>query len=118
MLTLAITLFLSGVLVTGLCLPMVYGKLPMNAWYGMRTKNTLDSLESWQHLNEVGGMLFSLLGFPLMLGGVVGFFLTDAHVPLVGLATSVVSLVSVGLAAYLFVRYSNRYAKRVARDAS
>ena len=118
MVTLATVLLMSGLLITGVCLPMIYGKLPMNLWYGMRTKTTFQSQESWAHLNEIGGMLFSLLGFPLILGGLVGLFLTDEHVALIGTATSSVSLVSCGFAAYLFVRYSNRYTKSIAGNAS
>ncbi len=111
------TLLMSGLLITCVCMPMIYGKLPMNIWYGMRTRHTFQSHESWMHLNEIGGMLFSLLGFPLILGGVIGVFLTDDHVALIGTATSIVSLVSCGFAAYLFVRYSSRYTKNVAENA-
>lgn len=109
MLALAITLFMSGALLTAICLPMIYRKLPMNAWYGMRTAKTFRSEEAWFHLNEIGGMLFSLLGFPLMLGGAIGFFLSDQYVALVGIASSVVCLASVVFAVFLFVRYSDCY---------
>ena len=111
MLALAIVFLVSGLMITGICMPMVYGKLPMNLWYGMRTKTTLQSEESWAHLNEIGGMLFSLLGFPLMVGGLIGMFLTDEHITLICIATGVVSLASIVFAAYLFVRYSDRYSK-------
>ena len=117
MLALAIVFLVSGLLITGICMPMVYGKLPMNIWYGMRTKTTLQSDEAWTHLNEIGGMLFSLLGFPLMLGGAIGLFLTDEHVTLICTATGVVSIASIGFAAFLFVRYSGRYSKGLAGKA-
>jgi len=112
MLTLAITLIFSGLLITLICLPMVYGKVPPNALYGMRTKHTFQSSQAWMDLNEVGGMLFSLLGFPLILGGAVGLFLTDDHVALVGTTTTIVCLASVAFAVYLFLRYSVRYTAR------
>lgn len=118
MFTLATTFFLSGLLTIGICLPMVFGKVPMNAWYGMRTKSAFRSQEAWEHLNEVGGMLYSLLGFPMILGGLVGFFLKDDHVPLVGMVTSIVTLVSCGFASVLFLRYANRYTKRMDDEAS
>jgi len=116
MLALAATLVLSGALITCICLPMIYGKLPMNSLYGMRTRHTFQSDEAWLHLNEIGGMLFSLLGFPLMLGGTMGFFLTDEYVALVGIATSIIAFASIGFAVYLFVRYSGRYTARMAKD--
>lgn len=109
MLAVAVTLFMSGLLITGACMPMVHRKLPMNAWYGMRTTKTFQSEEAWLHLNEIGGMLFSLLGFPLMLGGTIGFFLGDEYVALIGLTSSVACVASIGMALYMFVRYANRY---------
>ena len=114
MLALAIVFLASGLLITGICMPMVYGKLPMNIWYGMRTKTSLQSEESWTHLNEIGGMLFSLLGFPMMLGGAIGLFLTDEHVTLLCTATGIVTLASIVFAVYLFLRYSARYTKGLA----
>ena len=112
MILLAVTLILSGLIITGICLPMIYCKVPMNAMYGMRTRHTFQSAEAWTHLNEVGGMLFSLLGFPMILGGTVGLFLTDEYVALIGTCTAIVALVSVAFATYLFVRYSIRYTSR------
>ena len=117
MLALAIVFLVSGLMITALCMPMVYGKLPMNVWYGMRTKTTLQSEESWTHLNEIGGMLFSLLGFPLMVGGLIGMFLSDEHITLICTATGVVSLASIAFSAYLFIRYSARYSKGLAGKA-
>ena len=118
MLLLAIIFLMSGLLIIGICLPLVYNKLPMNAWYGMRTKDTFQSQESWTHLNEVGGMLFSTLGFPLILAGGLAFFLKDDQVELIGMATTIVFLVSCGFICYLFVRYSSRYTKSVASKSS
>ena len=117
MISVSITLILSGLLITCVCVPMIYELIPPNVWYGMRTKHTFRSNEAWYHLNEIGGMLFSLLGFPLMLGGGIGLFLTDQHVALIGTATSIAALVSLGLATYLFVRYSIRYTVRTEQDA-
>ena len=112
MFALSIVLLLSGLLTTAICLPMVYEKVPMNSYFGMRTKHTFRSNESWVHLNEIGGMLFSLLGFPLMLGGSIGFFLSEQYLAMLGTVTAVVALVSIAFAVYLFVRYSGRYTER------
>lgn len=118
MLIVAITLIFSGALVTAICLPMVYERIPPNAVYGMRTKHTFRSNEAWYHLNEVGGMVFSMLGFPLMLGGSVGLFLTDKHVALIGTTTAVAALVSMVFAVFLFMRYSIRYTARTEQEAA
>ena len=112
MFTLAITLICSGLLTTLVCLPMIYGKVLPNALYGIRTRHTFESHEAWMDLNEVGGMLFSLVGFPLMLAGAIGIFLDDSHVALVGIASTIGCFLSIGFAVYLFLRYASRYSAR------
>ena len=109
MLTLAIALIVCGLITTLICLPMIYGKVLPNALYGIRTRHTFESSKAWMDLNEVGGMLFSLIGFPLMLAGAIGIFLDDSHVALVGISSTIGCLLSLGFAVYLFLRYSTRY---------
>ncbi|MEM6656274.1 MAG: SdpI family protein [Planctomycetota bacterium] len=109
MFALATTLLLSGSILIAVCLPLVFNVVPRNALYGMRIKQAFESDVSWRHLNEVGGMLFAMTGFPLILGGGLGFFLGDEHVALVGAATSAVTLAAVGMAVCLFLRYARGY---------
>jgi len=84
----------------------------MNALYGFRVKQTFESDTSWYHLNEVGGMIFTMLGFPLMLSGILGFFLPETMLVTHSTVTVVITLVSVGFAVYLFMRYAIRYQKQ------
>jgi len=91
---------------------MIYGKVRPNAFYGIRTRYTFESSEAWMDLNEIGGMLFSLLRFPLMLGGTTGLFLDETHVALVGIATVIGGLLTLSFAVHLFLRYSARYSDR------
>lgn len=79
---------------------MVLGKVPMNQFYGMRTKRTLKDEKAWFHLNEVGGMIFAMLGFPLVLGGVLGFYLPESALEYYGRVVGTVSLCSVGVAGF------------------
>ena len=111
--TLSITFLLSGLLVFFACLPMVFGKIPMNKFYGMRTKNTFKNDMSWFHLNEVGGMIFAMTGFPLILAGVIGFFLPESLLEQFSLIVLIVSVLSIASALYFFVRYSSRYTKQM-----
>jgi len=109
MITLSITYLLSGLLVSLATLPLVYGKIPMNALYGFRVKQTFESNTSWYHLNEVGGMIFTMLGFPLMLSGILGFFLPETMLVTHSTITLVITFLSIGFAVYLFMRYAIRY---------
>ena len=118
MLTLSLILLGSGLLTTLVCLPLVFGKVPPNAVYGFRTRQTFASPRAWADLNEVGGMAVAQVGFPLMLGGGIGLFLPDAYVGLVGTATAIVCLLSIGLAVGLYLRYAAKYAARGPEHAS
>jgi formate hydrogenlyase subunit 3/multisubunit Na+/H+ antiporter MnhD subunit len=77
----------------------------MNKFYGMRTKNTFKSDESWLHLNEVGGMIFALIGFPLIFAGVLKFVILQQHMQIFAIMVLIVSFLSIVAAIYLFSRY-------------
>ena len=109
--TISITFLISGLLIFFACLPIVFGKVPMNNFYGMRTKNTMRNDKSWIHLNEVGGMILAMIGFPLILAGTLGFFLPDTLLEQFSLIVLIISFLSIACALYFFVRYSNRYSK-------
>ena len=109
--TLCITFLLSGILVFVACLPIVHGKIPMNKIYGMRTSSTFKSDKAWFHLNEVGGMIFAMIGFPLILAGAMGFALPDHLLNVFSSVVLIVSLLSIAAALYFFTRYSIRYTK-------
>lgn len=118
MTTLSITFLLSGILLFFACLPMVFGKVPMNKLYGMRTDKTFKNEKAWFHLNEVGGMIFTLIGFPLILAGILGFWLPESAINAYSTAVVITNFVSIAVALYFFIRYSNRYSKMEAEQAS
>ena len=111
--TLSITFLFSGILVFVACLPIVHGMIPMNKFYGMRTKNTFKSDESWLHLNEVGGMIFAMIGFPLILAGMLGFVIPEQLLQIFSTMVLIVSFLSIAAAIYFFTRYSIRYTRKV-----
>ena len=114
---LAITFLLSGLLFFVACLPIVHGKIPMNKVYGIRTRNTFRSDRSWFHLNEVGGMIFAMIGFPLILAGALGFALPEHLLEVFSSVVLGVSFLSIAAALYFFTRYSIRYTKEVEQAA-
>lgn len=110
---LAITFLLSGLLVFVVCLPIIHGKIPMNKIYGMRTRHTFKSDRSWIHLNEIGGMIFAMIGFPLILAGALGFALPEHLRDVFSTVVLVVNFLSIAAAVYFFTRYSIRYTKEI-----
>lgn len=46
---------LAGLLIAGLALPLIAGRVPRNRWYGVRIRKSFASDENWFAINRVGG---------------------------------------------------------------
>ena len=90
-------------------LPLVYQKVPMNMFYGFRTKHTLASNPSWYHLNEIGGMIFTDVRVPIDSFRILGLFLPESMLVVHSTITLSTLLVSILVAVLLFVRYAVKY---------
>ena len=60
-----------GVLVIGLSIPLLLGKVPMNRWYGTRLPAAYKSEAHWYRINRYGAMQVITYGVALTLLGVV-----------------------------------------------
>jgi hypothetical protein len=67
-----------SLLLIGLAVPLIRGRVKPNAWYGFRIPLTLDNPEIWYPANRYAGRLLLVyglvllavtLGLPLLLGG-------------------------------------------------
>jgi hypothetical protein len=67
----------TGLMLMAVCAPLAKRKVKMNRWYGMRLPKAFTSDENWYKINEYGGKLFMGWSIPIVLGGVVLFFLPD-----------------------------------------
>lgn len=63
-----------GVLIVLLSLPLVWKKVPRNAYYGFRSRLTLSSDRIWFAANAYAGKQFILASLWLIAGGVGAFF--------------------------------------------
>lgn len=43
-----------GALIIALSIPLLWGKIGMNRWYGMRFKKSFESKENWYKINRYG----------------------------------------------------------------
>lgn len=64
-----------GIVVMAISIPLVYSKVPMNQIYGIRFKQSFESQENWYKVNAYGGRQLIVWSIPLILLGVVTFFL-------------------------------------------
>ena len=106
MTTVAVTILLSGVLIFLLSLPMIYRKVPMNHFYGVRIPAAFESDRRWYDINAYGGRLMAIGSLPIVGAGVAGLFLpADWFLPYATAAT-VVTLVSLLVPLVLVLRWS------------
>ena len=63
-----------GLALASLSVPLMLRRVPMNRWYGVRTRKAFASEANWYELNEYGGKLLLGLGGGLLLVGLVGFW--------------------------------------------
>ena len=68
------TIFL-GLLLIALSLPLAYGKIPMNYFYGVRIPAAFKSEHHWYEINAYGGRMFASWCILIVLCGVVGLIL-------------------------------------------
>ena len=74
-LVLGILMLLTGGVNVGMSIPLLYDKVKMNQWYGMRTKKSFESEENWYRINRYGARLMIWWSIPLFVAGVAALFL-------------------------------------------
>jgi uncharacterized membrane protein len=65
-----------GLLLIGLAIPMYLGKVKMNKVYGARFKKSFESDENWYKINKYAGKLMIICSIPIVVLGVLSFFIT------------------------------------------
>jgi hypothetical protein len=65
-----------GLLLFGLAIPLYKGSVKMNRVYGARFKKSFESDGNWYKINKHSGKLMMIWSLPLIILGVVCFFIT------------------------------------------
>jgi hypothetical protein len=89
----------SGLLLSGLALPLMWRKIPPNHWYGFRVRRTLENETVWYAVNEFSARRLFWVGISTVAAA-IGFFFVTTRVDLYGAALATV--VPGGLAVCLF----------------
>ncbi len=92
---LPLTIAAAGLLILCLCLPLVYRKIPMNHFYGVRIRQSFASTERWYEINQYGGRLLAYGSCVIILAGLAGFVTPPRYFLWYAGAVMVVVLVSV-----------------------
>ena len=61
----------SGLILAGLSVPLILGKIPPNGVYGFRVKKTMEHPEIWYPVNAYGGRWLLAVGIGIVLAAVI-----------------------------------------------
>ena len=62
-----------GIVTFCLCVPLIYRKVPMNRFYGIRIPQSFVSAERWYDINAYGGRILARWSCLIVVIGLVGF---------------------------------------------
>jgi hypothetical protein len=65
----------TALVIIATAIPLVRGRIPMNAWYGVRIAKSFESDESWYAINRYGGRQLIYSNIPLVVVGLIQFTL-------------------------------------------
>jgi uncharacterized membrane protein len=91
----AIIILILGIIVALLSVPLVRGKVPPNAVYGIRTRLAFASEANWYKINKFGGKVFLGVAVIIALVGLIGLFLPNESINTYGIVAACISFVSV-----------------------
>lgn len=94
----AVVWLIGGVLSLWMGMKSGQGTLPKNKWIGIRTPEMMASDAAWATGHKAAAPLLKAAAFPLLIGGVMCFFVEDAVISWISIPVVVLLLVLVFLA--------------------
>jgi hypothetical protein len=70
---------LAGMLFQVISLPLIWGKVPMNRYYGIRIAASFESNERWYAINAHGGRLMARWGWVTVAWGAAGWLVPASY---------------------------------------
>jgi uncharacterized membrane protein len=99
---------LVALLIIGVSIPLIQGKVPMNQLYGVRIPKSFTSEENWYKLNAYGSkVMIVCMAIPLIIFGTSAFFIPFQSTNQLMAAFLTVILGSAGIGIYLIFRFGN-----------
>ena len=105
-LLLATTILGVGIVAFCVCLPLIYRKVPMNRFYGIRIPQSFVSVERWYEINAYGGRLLARWSCLIIVTGVVGFLVPLSLFPAYAITAAGVVLISVIVPLIQIIRWA------------
>ena len=104
--TLLLSLFVAaGLLLIALSLPLIWGKVGPNLWYGFRVRRTLRDPAVWYPANAFAGKCLLYVGLAIAAAAVLFYFVPGIDVEGYARVVAVVALVGAAITVALSLRY-------------
>ena len=101
----------SGLILVGLSIPLIMGKIGPNPWYGFRVKRTLSDPAVWYAVNAYSAKWLLAVGIVNVVAAVVLYFVPEIDVAVYASSCGVIAVagLAVGLLrSFKFLRSLNR----------
>lgn len=85
-------ILMAGLVTSMISLPLIWGKVPPNVIYGIRTKQAFSSRENWYRINKYGGKMFLRAGLLTVIVGLAGVLLPSAYLTIYAIVAAVIVL--------------------------
>ncbi len=100
---------ITGLLIIGVCIPLAQGRIGRNRFYGIRLSQSLRSDDYWFAINRFGGKHMMVWSVPLVLVGIVCFFLPLLPHPVLTLALGFAPCICLVMPIFQTFRFAQRY---------
>jgi hypothetical protein len=110
--TIPLAYALVGLVLTGLSVPLVLGKVPPNTWYGFRTRLTLQDPEIWYPVNAWASRRLLVIGLATFVAALAGPLVPRSLLDWYYVLLALLLMLGLGLLLVLGCRYARRLARR------
>jgi hypothetical protein len=109
MTAIAIAILSGGLLMFLISLPLIYRKIPMNHFYGVRIAAAFESEQRWYDINAYGGRQMAAWSWLITATGLLGLFVPRELFLIYAWASVAVSLAAVLIPAAQIFRWSRKH---------
>lgn len=88
----------TGLLIVAICVPLILGWIPPNAWYGFRTRQTLADPSVWYTANAAAGKRLSAAALTIVCGAIGFYFVPTWELPHYAIANLAVTILALAYA--------------------
>ena len=107
---------LTGVVIIVVSIPLALGRVGRNRFYGVRLSQSFRSDDAWLAINQFGGKRMIAWSVPLVLVGIICFFLSLQSHPALTLALGFVPCVCLFIPLLETWRFARGYQPRIPRS--